>query len=61
MTEDVDFEAVKREVGGLPSPKVTEQDINFVIDTIQKEAKHDKPSIKQLFFGMATAFTRLGS
>jgi hypothetical protein len=59
MTE-FDYEAIKREVGDIPQPKVTEQDINFVIDTIQKEAKHDKPSIKQLFFGMATAFTRLG-
>ena len=47
-------------MGELPGPKVTEQDINFVIDTIRKEARHDRPSIKQLFFGMATAFTRLG-
>ena len=60
MTE-FDIEEIKKDAGGeLPGPKVTEKDINFVIETIQKEAKHDKPSIKQLFFGMATAFTRLG-
>lgn len=39
---------------------VTEEDIDFVIQTIKKEARYDEPSIKQLFFGMATAFTRLG-
>ena len=60
MTSDFSFEAIKKQVGELPGPKVTEQDIDFVLNTIQKEAKHDKPSIKQLFFGMATAFTRLG-
>jgi hypothetical protein len=32
--------------------KVTEQDIQFVIDTIIKEAKHDRISIKQIFVGM---------
>ena len=41
-------------------PPVTEEDIDFVIQTIKKEARYDEPSIKQLFFGMATAFTRLG-
>lgn len=41
-------------------PKVTEGDIEFVIQTIKKEASHDEPSIKQLFYGMCTAFTRLG-
>jgi glycerol-3-phosphate dehydrogenase len=52
MTSDFSFEAIKRGVEELPEPKVTEQDIDFVLDTIQKEAKHDKPSIKQLFFGI---------
>jgi hypothetical protein len=41
-------------------PQVTEEDIDFVIQTIKKEAKYDEPSIKQLYYGMATAFTRLG-
>ena len=41
-------------------PKVTSKDISFVIDTICKEAKYDKPSVRQLFYGMATAFTKLG-
>jgi hypothetical protein len=40
--------------------KVTKMDIDFVLDTICKEAKYDKASVRQLFFGMATAFTRLG-
>lgn len=41
-------------------PKVPEEDIEFVIQTIKKEASHDEPAIRQLFYGMATAFTRLG-
>ena len=34
MTEDFDFEEIKKEIGDLPEPKVTEQDIEFVINTI---------------------------
>ena len=41
-------------------PIVTQEDIDFVIATIKKEAAYDKPSIKQLFYGMATALTKLG-
>ena len=41
-------------------PKVTSKDISFVIDTICKEAKYDQASVRQLFFGMMTAFTKLG-
>ena len=41
-------------------PIVTEEDINFVITTIKKEAAYDEPSIKQLFYGMCTALTKLG-
>ena len=36
----------------LLKEKVTEQDIQFIIDTMVKEAKHDKISIKQIFVGM---------
>lgn len=32
--------------------RVTEEDIKHVIDTMVKEAKHDKISIKQIFIGM---------
>lgn len=39
--------------------KVTEENVEFVIDTMSKEAKHDKPSIKQLFYGMNSAFTKI--
>jgi hypothetical protein len=39
--------------------KLTEEDIDFVINTIKKEAQYDELSIKQLFYGMASAFTKL--
>lgn len=37
---------------------VTEQDIEFLINTMKKEAPYDVVSIKQLFYGMASAFTK---
>jgi hypothetical protein len=37
---------------------VTEEDIEFVINTMKKEAPYDVVSIKQLFYGMASAFTK---
>jgi len=39
--------------------KVSKKDIDFVIDTMVKEAQHDGISIKQLFFGMASTFTKI--
>lgn len=42
----------------LLKEKLTKQDIDFVFVTMTKEAKHDEISIKQLFFGMASGFTR---
>ena len=39
--------------------KLTEQDIDFVIDTMIKEAKHDKISIKQIFYGINSGFTKV--
>jgi hypothetical protein len=38
--------------------KLSVDDINFVINTIKKEAQYDELSIKQLFYGMASAFTK---
>jgi hypothetical protein len=38
--------------------KVTAQDIKFLFDTMGKEAPYDVVSIKQLFYGMASAFTK---
>jgi len=38
--------------------KISRQDINFVIDTMTKEAKHDGISIKQLFHGFNSGFTK---
>ena len=38
--------------------KVTTEDIKFVLDTMKKEAPYDIVSIKQLFFRMASAFTK---
>ena len=42
----------------LLNQKVTKEDINFVIDTIAKEAKHDRISIKQLFHGYNSGLTK---
>jgi hypothetical protein len=39
--------------------KLTVEDINFIISTIRKEAEHDEISIKQLFYGMASASTKV--
>jgi Bifunctional DNA primase/polymerase, N-terminal len=38
--------------------KLTTQDIEFVINTIKKEAEYDELSIRQLFYGMGSAFTK---
>src|SRR5918911_876748 len=38
--------------------KITNEEIKFVLDTMKKEAPYDMASIKQLFFGMASAFTK---
>lgn len=43
----------------LTKEKLTEEDIEFVFETMKKEAKHDELSIKQLFYGMMSTFTRL--
>jgi archaellin len=40
--------------------RVTDSDINFVLETMNKEAPHDKVPIKQLFCGMSSAFTKTG-
>ena len=58
--EDFSYKDMEREVVAESIPEVTEKDIKFVIDTICKEARYDRPSVRQLFFGMCTAFTRLG-
>jgi hypothetical protein len=42
----------------LLATKIRTEDIQFVLDTMAKEAPYDVPSIKQLFFGMASAFTK---
>jgi hypothetical protein len=39
--------------------KLTSDDISFIINTIKKEAEHDEISIKQLFYGMASASTKV--
>jgi len=41
------------------SEPVTSEDIKFVIEVMKKEAPCDETSIKQLFYGMNSAFTRL--
>lgn len=39
---------------------VTDADISFVLETIYKEAECDRPSVKQLFYGMCSAMTKNG-
>ena len=41
--------------------KLTSEDIAFVIKTMKKEAPYDMQSIKQLFYGMSTVFTKVQS
>jgi hypothetical protein len=50
--------AVDRKVASSSENKVTAEDIHFIIETMKKEAPYDIVSIKQLFFGMASAFTK---
>jgi hypothetical protein len=65
MTENIDIDEEwdkefhpKEEEEKQPIPKVTKQDIEFVIDTMAKEAKHDRTSIKQIFHGFNTGLTK---
>ena len=39
--------------------KLTAEDIEFVINTIKKEAQYDELSIRQLLYGMSSAFTKM--
>jgi hypothetical protein len=41
------------------SDLVISEDIDFVLSTIAKEAPHDMQSIKQVFYGMLSAFTKV--
>jgi hypothetical protein len=40
--------------------KVAEEDVEFAIKTIVKEAEHDRKSVEQIFTGMFSAFTKIG-
>jgi DNA polymerase elongation subunit (family B) len=42
----------------LASEKVTSKDIDFVIESVTKEAPDDKEPAKQVFYGMFTGFTK---
>jgi hypothetical protein len=39
--------------------RVTDQEIDFIFETMKKEAPFDEVAIKQLFYGCASAFTKL--
>ena len=43
---------------GLAATKLTEEDIDFVLKTIMKEAKYDELSIRQIFHGFNSPFTK---
>jgi hypothetical protein len=49
--EEVEAELAKFELSA--------EDISFVINTMKKEAEYDLLSIKQLFYAMASAFTKV--
>jgi hypothetical protein len=53
-----DTKAVEEEERLATNKKLSADDINFVINTIKKEAQYDELSIKQLLYGMASAFTK---
>ena len=50
----------EKRIQQLINTPVTEEDIKLVFETLYKEAKYDKISIKQLFYGMCSAFTKTG-
>ena len=41
------------------SEPLTPEDIKFVFDVMKKEAPYDEVSIKQLFYGCSSAFTKI--
>jgi hypothetical protein len=43
----------------LAKEKLTSNDISFVIETFKKKAPYDEIPIKQLFYGMSSAFTKI--
>ena len=48
-----------REMEELAKIKLTSEDIEFVHNTMIKEAQHDGSAIKQIFYGEMSAFTKL--
>jgi hypothetical protein len=57
--EDIQKTATVEEDESLATEiKITNEDLKFVIDTMKKEAPSDLVSIKQLLYGMASAFTK---
>jgi len=60
MTENIDVEWNKEfpDQAEEQQNPITKQDIDFVINTMTKEAKHDRISIKQLFHGYNSGFTK---
>src|SRR5687767_14392835 len=52
-------EAKGDEDEALAATKLTEDDINFMFQTMMKESKYDELSIRQTVHGLNSAFTRL--
>jgi len=40
--------------------KIFEEDVEFAVNTIVKEAEHDRKSVEQIFTGMFSTFTKIG-
>jgi hypothetical protein len=56
IRSDASEEEVEAELAKL---KLSAEDISFVITTMKKEAEYDLLSLKQLFYAMASAFTKV--
>ena len=61
LSEDEDTRNQQQEYNyeqHLVNERLTSEDTAFVIETMKKEAVHDEVSIKQLFYGYTSAFTK---
>lgn len=57
--ETIDENEEEKEEKRLAAKRLTKEDIHHVISTMSKEAKYDLISIKQLFYGMCSAISKL--
>ena len=56
--KETDNDEDKEELDLATRTRLSTEDITFVINTMKKEAQYDEISIKQLLYGMCSAFTK---